>query len=95
VGIPSGFSHLDRLTGGFHESDLVIIGARPSMGKTAFALNIALHAATHDTSLIFSMEMSKKQLVKRVAGFTGKIDSFKLKNLQEEDWQQFSETALA
>jgi replicative DNA helicase len=89
VGIPSGFSELDRLTGGFQESDLVIIGARPSMGKTAFALNIALHAATHDLSLLFSLEMSKKQLVRRVAGFTGRIDSFKLKNpkkeFQEED----------
>ena len=94
VGIPSGFHHLDRLTGGFQESDLVIVGARPSMGKTAFALNIALNAAKEDISLIFSFEMSKKQLLKRLAGLTGKIDSLKMKNpkreFHEEDWQHFS-----
>jgi replicative DNA helicase len=96
VGIPSGFPNLDRLTGGFHESDLVIIGARPSMGKTAFALNLALQAARQDISLIFSLEMSKKQLLKRMAGFTGLIDSRKLKNpkneFHDEDWQQFTDT---
>jgi replicative DNA helicase len=95
VGIPSGFSDLDRLTGGFQESDLIIVGARPSVGKTAFALNIALNAAYQDISLIFSLEMSKKQLLKRVAGFTGKIDSLKMKNpkkeFQEEDWHHFTE----
>jgi replicative DNA helicase len=96
VGISSGFSYLDRLTGGFQESDLVIIGARPSMGKTAFALNLALQAAIKDVSLIFSLEMSKKQLLKRMACFTGNIDSLKMKNpkrdFQDEDWQKFSET---
>jgi replicative DNA helicase len=95
VGIPSGFHYLDRLTGGFQESDLVIIGARPSMGKTAFALNIALNAAREDISLFFSFEMSKKQLLKRLAGLTGKIDSLKMKNpkreFHEEDWQNFSD----
>lgn len=95
VGIPSGFPYLDRLTGGFQESDLVIIGARPSMGKTAFALNIALNAAREDISLFFSFEMSKKQLLKRLAGLTGKIDSLKMKNpkreFHEEDWQNFSD----
>ncbi|WP_066370715.1 replicative DNA helicase [Neobacillus fumarioli] len=94
-GIPSGFTELDRLTGGFQESDLVIIGARPSMGKTAFALHLALHAATNDISIIFSLEMSKIQLLKRMACFTGKIDSLKMKNprkdFQEEDWFRFSE----
>lgn len=96
VGIPSGFGQLDRLTGGFHESDLVIIGARPSMGKTALAMNLAFHAAIHDVSVVFSLEMSKKQLVKRIAGFTGRIDSLKLKNpkreFQEEDWQHFTDS---
>jgi replicative DNA helicase len=94
VGIPSGFYHLDRLTGGFQESDLVIIGARPSMGKTAFALNIALNASKEDVSLIFSFEMSKNQLLKRLAGLTGKIDSLRMKNpkreFQGEDWQHFT-----
>lgn len=94
VGIPSGFSHLDKLTGGFRESDFVIIGARPSVGKTAFALNIAMNAAIHDIGLIFSLEMSKKQLVKRLTGMTGGIDSLKMKNPKrefgDEDWQNFS-----
>lgn len=96
VGIPSGFAQLDRLTGGFQESDLVIIGARPSMGKTALALNMALHAAFQDVSVVFSLEMSKKQLLKRIAGFTGRIDSLRLKNpkreFQEEDWQHLTDS---
>lgn len=95
VGIPSGFTYLDRLTGGFQESDLIIIGARPSMGKTVFALNMALYAAIQDVSVIFSLEMSKKQLVKRMTGYTGRIDSFKMKNpkkeFQDKDWEQFSD----
>jgi len=96
VSIPSGFAHLDRLTGGFQESDLVIIGARPSMGKTAFALNLALHAAFQDVSVVFSIEMGRKQLLKRMAGFTGCIDSLKMKNpkkeFQEDDWQHFTDS---
>jgi replicative DNA helicase len=67
----AGFKHLDRLTGGFQESDLVIIGARPSVGKTAFALNIALNVANDEMSLIFSLEMSRKQLLKRAAVIQG------------------------
>ncbi|WP_423798174.1 replicative DNA helicase [Neobacillus sp. SAB-20_R2A] len=95
VGIPSGFYDLDRLTGGFQASDLVIIGARPSMGKTAFALSLALQAAEEDVSLIFSLEeMSKKQLIKRMTGCTGRIDSIKMRNpqqsFQDEDWEQFA-----
>jgi replicative DNA helicase len=66
------------------------------MGKTAFALNLALQAARQDISLIFSLEMSKKQLLKRMAGFTGLIDSRKLKNpkseFHDEDWHQFTDT---
>ncbi|PLR95735.1 replicative DNA helicase [Bacillus sp. T33-2] len=90
-GVPSGFKKLDRLTGGFQESDLIVIGARPSMGKTAFALNIALNASEHDVSVIFSLEMSKNQLVKRAAGFRGNIDSTKMRNprrfFADEDWR--------
>ncbi|HEY2422208.1 MAG TPA: replicative DNA helicase [Neobacillus sp.] len=96
VGIPSGFAHLDRLTGGFQESDLVISGARPSMGKTALALNLALYASFQDVSVVFSLEMGKKQLLKRMAGFTGNIDSLKMKNpkkeFQEKDWQHFTDS---
>jgi replicative DNA helicase len=94
VGVPSGFHDLDRLTGGFQASDLVIIGARPSMGKTAFALSLALQAAEEDVSLIFSLEMSQKQLIKRMTGSTGQIDSIKLRNPQQSfgdgDWEQFA-----
>ena len=89
-GIPSGFKDLDGLTGGFQESDLVVIGARPSVGKTAFALNIALQAAQEDVSIIFSLEMSKKQLLKRAVGQMGNVSSVKLRNpnrlFEEKDW---------
>lgn len=93
VGIPSGYANLDKLTNGFQESDLMIIGARPSMGKTAFALNLALNASVDDVSVIFSLEMGKKQLLKRMTGFTGQINSMKLKNpkkeFEDQDWKQF------
>jgi len=96
VGIPSGFTDLDRLTGGFQESDLMIIGARPSMGKTAFALNMAMHAAKEEVSVIFSLEMSKKQLLQRIASFTGGINSIKMKNpkkeFEDQDWEHFSDS---
>ena len=89
-GIPSGFKELDGLTGGFQESDLVVIGARPSVGKTAFALNIALQAAQEDVSIIFSLEMSKKQLLKRAVGQMSYVSSVKLRNpnrlFDEKDW---------
>ena len=89
-GIPSGFKDLDGLTGGFQESDLVVIGARPSVGKTAFALNIALQAAQEDVSIIFSLEMSKKQLLKRAVGQIGHVSSVKLRNpnrlFDDKDW---------
>ncbi|MBT2690133.1 replicative DNA helicase [Bacillus sp. ISL-47] len=94
TGIPSGFAKLDRLTGGFQESDLIIVGARPSVGKTAFALNIALNAADHDIALIFSLEMSKKQLLKRMISCKGEINSVKMRNptryFGNGDWAHFS-----
>lgn len=94
TGIPSGFKKLDRLTGGFQESDLVVIGARPSMGKTAFALNIALNAANEDVTAVFSLEMSKKQLLKRAASCIGSIGSVKMRNpknyFEQEDWNQLN-----
>jgi replicative DNA helicase len=91
-GIPSGFPSLDHLTGGFQESDLIVIGARPSVGKTAFALNIALEAAKEDVAIIFSLEMSKKQLLKRAIGQIGQVSSVKLRNpyrlFEEKDWNE-------
>ncbi|MEH7523576.1 replicative DNA helicase [Bacillus sp. JJ1503] len=94
TGIPAGFKKLDRLTGGFQESDLIVVGARPSVGKTAFALNIAMNASEDDIVLIFSLEMSKKQLLKRAVSSLGKISSMKMRNprrlFNEEDWEKFS-----
>jgi replicative DNA helicase len=94
TGIPSGFKKLDGLTGGFQVSDLIVVGARPSVGKTAFALQLALQASEDDIALIFSLEMSKKQLLKRAASCTGTISSLKMRNPRrlflEEDWRRFS-----
>jgi replicative DNA helicase len=93
-GCSSGFGKLDKLTGGFQESDLIIIGARPSVGKTAFALNLALHHAIQDVSVIFSLEMSKKQLLKRAACICEEISSVKLRNpyryFSEDDWGKYT-----
>ncbi|MEH7342515.1 replicative DNA helicase [Bacillus sp. JJ1532] len=95
TGIPAGFKKLDRLTGGFQESDLIVVGARPSVGKTAFALNIAMHASESDIVLVFSLEMSKKQLLKRAVSNIGHISSMKMRNprrlFNEEDWERFSD----
>src|SRR5438309_3737036 len=77
VGIPSGFHDLDRMTGGFKDSDLIIIAGRPSMGKTAIALNITLHAAldAKKSIAIFSLEMSKEQLTERLLTEQAQIDA--------------------
>ncbi|EWG12921.1 replicative DNA helicase [Cytobacillus firmus DS1] len=73
---------------------MIIVGARPSVGKTAFALNMALNAAGQDAALIFSLEMSKKQLLKRMISCKGEISSIKMRNPKryfgEGDWSQFS-----
>ena len=77
VGIPSGFHDLDRLTGGFKDSDLIVVAGRPSMGKTAIALNVALHAAleARKAIAIFSLEMSKEQLTERLLTEQAQIDA--------------------
>jgi replicative DNA helicase len=88
-GTPTGFRQLDRVLGGLQRSDLLIIAARPSMGKTAFAMNIAEHVAVQEKKSvgIFSLEMSKEQLVDRLISSMGRVDSWKLRNgqLTEED----------
>lgn len=90
TGIPTGFTELDRMTAGFQRNDLIIVGARPSMGKTAFALNIAQNVATKtdETVAIFSLEMGAEQLVMRMLCAEGNIDAHRLRtgNLSEEDW---------
>ena len=77
VGIPSGFHDLDRMTGGFKDSDLIIVAGRPAMGKTSWILNVALHAAleAQKTVAIFSLEMSKEQLTERLLTEQAQIDA--------------------
>ncbi len=93
TGIPSGFIDLDRMTGGWQRSDLVILAARPAMGKTAFCLNIAANAAVdHGISVaVFSLEMSKEQLVNRMLSSAARIDQRRLSTgqINPEDWGPF------
>jgi replicative DNA helicase len=83
-GLPTGFKQMDRLLGGMQKSDLIVLAARPSMGKTSFALNIAEHVAVEEEKVvgIFSLEMSKEQLVDRLISSIGRVDSWKLRNGQ-------------
>ncbi|MGL4997768.1 MAG: replicative DNA helicase [Cetobacterium sp.] len=90
TGISTGFKHFDEMTSGFHPSDLVILAARPSMGKTAFALNLALNAAMKGGKgvLVFSLEMSSSQLLQRLLAMEAGIGLQKIRNgfLSEDDW---------
>ncbi|MBB6450573.1 replicative DNA helicase [Geomicrobium halophilum] len=94
TGIASGFQDLDRMTAGFQSSDLIIVAARPSMGKTAFALNIAQNIATKtdENVAIFSLEMGASQLVQRMLCAEGNIDGSRLRTgqLLEEDWEKLT-----
>ncbi len=96
TGVPTGFDKLDELTAGFQSSDLIIIAGRPSMGKTAFALNIAQNAAEAGTPVaIFSLEMSKEQLAQRLLASRARVDLYRLRSgkLKNEDWGKLT-TAL-
>ena len=97
TGIPTGFIDLDYKTSGFQPSDLILIAARPSMGKTAFVLNVAQHMAFKEgqTVAIFSLEMSKEQLVNRLFSLESKVDAQLLRtgNLSDEDWAKLIEGA--
>lgn len=90
TGIPTGFAELDRMTAGFQRNDLIIVGARPSVGKTAFALNIAQNVATkaQENVAIFSLEMGAEQLVMRMLCAEGNINAQNLRtgSLTDEDW---------
>lgn len=94
TGIPSGYSDLDRMTSGFQKSDLIILAARPSVGKTAFALNVAQNVAIRatETVAIFSLEMSAGQLVQRMICAEANIDAHRLRTgmLEEEDWEKLT-----
>ena len=94
-GIPSGFYDLDAMTGGFQRSDLIIVAARPAMGKTAFCTNIAHHIAAGLQKLpvaVFSLEMSKEQLVQRILSSEAKIESNRLRSgrISQNEWEPIS-----
>lgn len=97
TGMPTGFIDLDYKTSGFQPSDLILIAARPSMGKTAFVLNIAEYMAfrSNETVAIFSLEMSKEQLVNRLFALESRVDSQILRtgNLSDNDWSSLIEAA--
>ena len=95
TGIPSEFYDLDKLTSGFHPNELIILAARPAMGKTAFGLNLAVNAAqkTDKAVAIFNMEMSAEQLALRMIAAAGGIEQNKLKTgrLEHNDWKKVNE----
>ena len=97
TGIPTGFADLDFITSGLHKSDLVIVAARPAMGKSAFALNLATNAAVRANTpvAIFSLEMSKEQLTNRILCSEAMVDSNKVRTgkVDDEDWQKLAETS--
>ncbi len=96
TGVPSGFVDLDRLTSGFQPSELVIVAARPSMGKTAFCLNVATHAAVEGHGVaIFSLEMSRDQLVQRMLTAEARVDSQRVRQggLKDADFTNLARAA--
>ena len=97
TGIPSGFLDLDYKTAGFQPSDLILVAARPSMGKTAFVLNIAQNVAFKENKAvaIFSLEMSKEQLVNRLLALESKVNSHSIRtgNMKDDEWERLIESA--
>ena len=97
TGVPTGFTEIDQKTAGLQPGDLIIVAGRPSMGKTALALNIAEHVALHPSTrlpvAVFSMEMSSSQLAMRMLSSIAKVDQHKLRTgrLNDEEWSQLSE----
>ena len=93
TGVATGFTDLDRKTAGLQRSDMVVVAARPSMGKTAFAVNIVEHAVMQGGAvLVFSMEMPSEQIVMRMLSSLGRIDQTRLRtgDLQDDDWNRFT-----
>lgn len=97
TGLPTGFTDLDVKTSGFHGSELILVAARPAMGKTAFVLNIAQYMAFRKniTVAVFSLEMPKEQLVNRLFSLESHVDSQKIRtgNLEDGDWENLIESA--
>ena len=98
TGVTTGYTRLDKLTAGLQPSDLIIVAARPSMGKTAFSMCMAINAAVRQNVpvAVFSLEMSKEQLMQRMLAVWGKVDLSKLRRpslLTDEDWQRLYDAA--
>ncbi|MDK2945708.1 replicative DNA helicase [Geotoga petraea] len=97
TGIPTGFSSLDSITSGFHKSDLIIIAARPSMGKSSFALNLATNMSLkHNVGVaIFSLEMSKEQLANRIICYQSRVDLQKVRTgqISDDEWSMITQVA--
>lgn len=97
LGVPSGFTQLDRLLGGFQKSDLIILAARPAVGKTSLSLNFALNAARKFRKVVayFSLEMSAEQLVQRLLSMETGIDQQRLRKgeIEDRDWEMIMEAA--
>ncbi|RLV60301.1 replicative DNA helicase [Parashewanella curva] len=96
TGVSSGFSDLDNMTAGFQSGDLIIVAARPSMGKTTFAMNLCEQAALHEDKpvLIFSLEMPSEQIMMRMLASLGRVDQTKIRTgrLDDDDWARVSST---
>lgn len=93
TGVPTGFKELDKMTGGWQKSDLIIVAARPGMGKTAFTLSLARNAAIHNYPVaIFSLEMGNTQLVQRLLAMEGEINNDKIRKgtMEEAEWKQLN-----
>ncbi|MFQ5657356.1 MAG: replicative DNA helicase [Candidatus Methylomirabilales bacterium] len=97
TGVPTGFTDLDDLTGGFQHSDLVIIAGRPSMGKTSFALSVAMHAAMEERipTAVFSLEMSMSHVVQRMLCADARVEAYRLRTgrLGDKDWPRLTTAA--
>ena len=95
TGIPSGWYDIDKVTAGLHENELIILAARPGMGKTAFALNLATYITTHtDKSVaVFNLEMGAEQLANRIISSLGQIEGYKLRTgkMLNNDWKRFDQ----
>ncbi len=95
TGLPTGWTDIDKVTSGLHENELIIIAARPAMGKTAFALNMAVHMAMNSDRAValFNLEMGAEQLATRMLSSLGQIEGYKLRtgNLLNNDWKRINE----